>query len=68
MIHNTTPTLKTPRYGTMYILTLAQTRTNHLKTALYQNSFQLPHINRFSLDFYSLKNTCPPMEEYHTLR
>jgi hypothetical protein len=24
--------------------------------SLYQNSFQLPHINRFSLDFYSLKN------------
>jgi hypothetical protein len=24
---------------------------------LYQNSFQLPHINRFLLDFYALKNT-----------
>jgi hypothetical protein len=23
---------------------------------LCKNSFQLPHINRFSLDFYSLKN------------
>jgi hypothetical protein len=23
---------------------------------VYQNSFQLPHINRFSLDFYALKN------------
>gem|GEM_PF-2004513 len=27
-----------------------------INKGLYQNSFQLPHINRFSLNFYSLKN------------